>query len=124
MMNQVTDCDRLAVRGQLRQVLVDVIIQAERAFLREQGNGHRCELLGERANIESRGWRYGDLVLQIGHAVAARMDDLSISDNRQGAAGRVRVIPWLEQLVHSSAERRIFQDGPAPDCRNEGKDEQ
>jgi len=35
MMNQVTDGDRRIVRGQLGQVSVDVVIEPQRALLRE-----------------------------------------------------------------------------------------
>src|SRR5208282_673543 len=78
MVQQVQDGDGLAVIGQLRNVLANVVVHGELALLLEQQDARGSELLGSRADVKDGLWRDGDVLFQVGQAVASGVDDLPV----------------------------------------------
>jgi hypothetical protein len=86
MMDEVTDGDALAVVGHLGDVFPDIVVERDLPILRQEGNGHRRELLRIRPDVEDRSRSDRNVVLQVGHTVSARIGDLAIANHGQGAA--------------------------------------
>ena len=109
VVEQHADRHRHAVLGHLRQVGPDIIIQRElAALLREDHYGCR-ELFRDGADAEHarRAQRLSEL--QVGHAIAARVDEHVPVDDPQRAAGGVRTVVLGEHAV--PAWRHPFRGG-------------
>ncbi len=100
VMDQVAQRDRLPEVRHFGHMPPNVIVERELALLGQQEDRHRSELLGDGSDVEDRGWADRDLVLEIGQAIAATIDHLTVPYHRQRAAGRVRLIPGCKQCIH------------------------
>ena len=100
VVQQVTEGDALAEIGQFGNVFVDIVVEGELPLLRKQKDGGGRELLGHGGDVEDGRRGDGDVIVQVGHAVAVLVDDLTILVDAQGAARRIRLVPLREDLVH------------------------
>jgi hypothetical protein len=92
VVEEVADRDRRAVVRQLRQELVDVVVQGELPVVHQQENARSRELLRGRADVEHRPLGIdGHPVLHVRQPVALLVDDAAVLDDAHGAAGRARL---------------------------------
>ena len=89
----------LAEVGQLGNVFVDIVVEGELALLLQQEDGERCELLGHGGDVEDGLRGDGDVVVEVGHAVAALVDDAAVLVDAEGAAGGFGVVVLREDFV-------------------------
>ena len=104
VMDQVADGDGFAVVGQFGHVLADVVVEREQALVGQHGDGEGGELLRHRGQQEHRGRRDGDVVLQVGAAVAALIDDLAVFHDGHRRAGHIGPVPRGEEGVYPGGE--------------------
>ena len=71
---EMTDGDRRPEIRKLRHVAADVIVERELALVLEEQDRHRCELLGDRPDVEDRGGGDQRPVLQTGQSVTAPVE--------------------------------------------------
>ena len=100
----VANRQRLAVIGQLGNVLADRIVERELAVAGEQLHRHRGELLRHRSRLEDRVGRVANIVFQIGHAVGLEQHRPPANRDADRASRRGRC-PLREDLVHHWARR-------------------
>ena len=81
-----------------------IVVDGELALLLKEQDRRGGELLGHGGHMEDRLRRDGDVVVEVGHAVAVLVDDLAVLVDAQRAAGRIGAVPLLEDLVHLRGE--------------------
>ena len=99
VVQEVTERDRRAEIRQLGHVFAHGIVEPDLAFLRQHQDRGRGELLRHRRDMDPARWRDLEVVIEIGHAVAALIDDAAILHHRERAARRCRLVPGGEQLI-------------------------
>ncbi len=105
VMEQLAQRDRRAERRDLRHPAANPVVERQAAFLREQDNAHRRELLGQRRDVEPRRRRDRRVVLEVGHAVPLGERELSVSHDSDRAPRRRRRAVRREDGVHPSVRR-------------------
>src|SRR4051812_47840296 len=84
---QVADGDALAEVGYLGEVFPDVVVERQLAVLRQQDERRRGELFGDRTALEHRLLGDRRAILEVGHAIAVRVERLAILGETDRAAG-------------------------------------
>jgi len=84
---------------ELGNVFVDVVVEGELALCLQEQDGEGGELLGHGGDVEDGLGSDGDVVIEVGHAVAVGVDDLAVFVDAEGAAGGVGAVPLGEELV-------------------------
>ncbi len=100
MVDEVPDRDGMSEVGHLRHVLADIVIEGELTSVRQQRDARSRELLRDRPHVENGLRCERNVKFEIGHPVRAAIRNLSFAHDRAGTAGRIRLIPLLENLVH------------------------
>ena len=103
---QVAEGDRRAQVGQLREVLADVVVQAQRAALGQEPQGERRELLGRGADVGPGVGRHRDAVGQVGQPVGPLEHDLAVVHDGHQRAGAGAAEPAGHRLVDAAGRRR------------------
>ena len=75
------------MRGPLRQVSGDPVVEREPATLGESKDRRRGELLGQRSEAIVRVGRAGHAFFEIGHPVTLAKDDLTLTHDEHARAG-------------------------------------
>jgi hypothetical protein len=88
VMDQMAQRDRGAEVRHLGHVWPDVVVPGDLPLVHEQLDGHRREVLRNRRDVEHRGRRDRDAVLEVGHAVPLLVDRRAVPHDGQGAPGR------------------------------------
>ncbi len=86
MGEQVLDGDLLSVRGIVRQVLRDLVLDPQLPPLLKQQDGGGGELLGDRAQLEHHLRRYRSSELQVRHAKPLAQHGLAVFDDQSRGA--------------------------------------
>lgn len=110
VVEQLANPDDMTEVRQFRQVAAHVVVQRQLSVLGEQQYRKRRELLRQRRDMEGRGRRDRTVLLDIGHAEPAPVDDLAVLDHLHGCARRVGPVPSREQGVYLlllAGERRL-----------------
>src|SRR3954465_4309293 len=105
MREELTDRDRRAVIPNLREILTYVIIDRKLAVSYQQHDCGRGELLRDRRDVKDRRRCDRRPGLEIRHSVSVLIDDSSIAADADGAAGRIRTAPGLEDMVDGARGR-------------------
>ena len=101
VVQEVADEDRRPEVGELRHVLPHRVVERQLAVERQQHDGGRGELLGDRAGLEDRVRADPDAVLEVGHAVAVGVDDCPLVRHTDGAAWQSRADPTARRSCRS-----------------------
>src|SRR5258708_2995103 len=119
VLEKVADRDLVAVVRQLRQVLADVVLDRQFAFLFKEDQRHRGELLGNRRHMKYGVGRNEHVVLEIGGPVAFLVGELSVFYDSDRRAGRVEIVPGLENAVDAGSGVVLCAKGCAGGYQNE-----
>src|SRR6185295_14020003 len=98
MCEQMVHCDLMAVVGQLWKMLADVVGERKASVFDEEKDRCGDELLPHRSDIEDRVWAQWNVAFEVGRAVSAVHDHLSVLRDGDRAPGRGRRGPF-EDLV-------------------------
>ena len=90
--------DLVAVIRQLRDVFADIVGKRKFALLDQEQDRRGDKLLSDRSGVEDRVRADRNIALEVGQAVSAVHDDLSVLRGGDRAAGLVRLGP-AEDLV-------------------------
>ena len=82
MVDQLPDGDRGPKIRELGYVLVNLVVQGQLAVLRKQDDGSVRELLRDRGDVEDGVRPDRHVVIQVGHAVAALVYDVTFLHHR------------------------------------------
>ena len=94
--------------GQLRKVLLDFIVERQRAPLGEQQDGERRELFRARADVEARGSGIdGDAVLEVGCPIGLAVDEPAAVHHPHGRASGVGGVEVGKQRIDARLGWRV-----------------
>ncbi len=105
VMEQLPQRDRRAERRDLRHPPANPVVERQTAFLGEQDDAHRRELLGQRGDVEPGRRRDRRVVLEVGHAVPLGERELSVAHDSDRASRRRRRAVRRKDGVHPSVGR-------------------
>ena len=101
VLEQLAQGNRVFVIRQLRQVFVNLVLQRQLALLFEEHERHGRELFGHRCDVIDGLRRDGNIVLQIGQAVALLVHQLAVLDDGDRGARCAGLAPALEKIIHT-----------------------
>lgn len=104
MVQEICDGDGGAEIGQLRQVLLDVVGEAQLPGLRQQHNLERREGLGDRRQLEAGLRGHRNVMLQVGETVGAFEDGPTPADQDDRASRGAGLAPLRKQGIDASGE--------------------
>ena len=90
MMDQMPDGDGFFIHREFRYIFSDIVIERQLSLEKKNGDTGRRKLLGRGTDTEYSLRCVWHIMLQIGHAVAPFVDELSVVDNAHRCARRYR----------------------------------
>src|SRR5206468_1781797 len=92
VMQHFAQRDGFAVRGNFRDIFANVVIEREEPLFGGENHAGRRELLRDAAHVENGCRRESNAKLEAGGPVAFFVNEISVSDDSERAAGRVGLI--------------------------------
>ena len=123
VMQQVADRDRPEIARDFGEILLDLVVERQLPVLCQEHDGHRGELLGDRADVEHRPGRDRHAELDAGEPVSSGVGEPPVLHDAQGAARRSGGGERGEDRVHPHGERGGQAGSLAPQAREGVKQE-
>src|SRR6266516_2681061 len=111
VIDEMAESDSSSVGRKFRDEF-DIVIQQKFHALSGQNNRRRRELLGNRGNVERCVRRNRSIIFQICDAEPCGVNGLTVSENANGTAGSVCLIPRSENMVEVRFDFRRQNSGP------------
>src|SRR5438445_5354803 len=122
MIEKLPHSDVMSVRRRFRHILRYVVVEPQLAFVNQLQDYRRQDVLGDRGDVEDRLWRHRNGVLDVGHTVAAREDNTTITRHCDrysgGVAGEHLLRSRVDPVTELFAGWQLSKRGSAVETEN------